>query len=150
MAYQSAVEFSTDKRVHISLPVGDLAESIRFYENLLGAPADKRRDDYARFSVAEPPLNLSLITANDQTRFGGHFGVQVKSSDDVDAMIERLRVAKVDVSTEVQQACCYAVQNKLWVADPDGNKWEVFVTTDDNAKRDQDESEPCCVGSACC
>lgn len=27
---------------------------------------------------------------------------------------------------------CYAVQNKTWVSDPDGNAWEVFVVLEDN------------------
>ena len=29
--------------------------------------------------------------------------------------------------------CCYAVQNKVWATDPDGNKWEVYVVLDNDA-----------------
>ena len=37
--------------------------------------------------------------------------------------------------------CCYAVQTKMWVADPDGNRWEVFCTTVPDA--DQGCGEDC-------
>ena len=49
---------------------------------------------------------------------------------------------------------CYAVQDKVWVKDPDGNDWEVFVVKADTevmqvptaqAKADA----PCCAPSCC-
>src|SRR2546425_8714681 len=33
---------------------------------------------------------------------------------------------------EMQTSCCYALQDKTWVRDPDGNEWEVFVVLEDN------------------
>jgi hypothetical protein len=33
---------------------------------------------------------------------------------------------------EMQTNCCFAVQDKTWVSDPDGNQWEVFVVLQDN------------------
>jgi predicted lactoylglutathione lyase len=147
---KSAVGFATEKRVHISLPVSDLGASTAFYKFLLGAEPDKIRNDYARFSSIEPPLNLSLMPGSGAGDFRGHFGIQVKSSDEVNAMIERLRKAGVVVSAESQQSCCYAVQDKLWISDPDGNSWEVFVNTNDEAERDEPKGETCCAGSTCC
>jgi hypothetical protein len=32
----------------------------------------------------------------------------------------------------MQTTCCYAVQDKTWVSDPDGNEWEAFVVLQDN------------------
>jgi hypothetical protein len=32
----------------------------------------------------------------------------------------------------MQTNCCYALQDKTWVHDPDGNEWEVFVVLEDN------------------
>ena len=29
---------------------------------------------------------------------------------------------------EMDTTCCYAVQDKFWVTDPDGNEWEFFYT----------------------
>ena len=36
----------------------------------------------------------------------------------------------------MQTTCCYAVQDKAWVNDPDGNEWEVFVVLEDNLAED--------------
>jgi hypothetical protein len=33
---------------------------------------------------------------------------------------------------EMQTDCCYALQDKAWVRDPDGNEWEVFTVIEDN------------------
>jgi hypothetical protein len=33
---------------------------------------------------------------------------------------------------ETQTDCCYAIQDKMWMTDPDGNEWEVFVVLEDN------------------
>ena len=40
--------------------------------------------------------------------------------------------------------CCYAVQDKAWVKDPDGNEWEVFVVKED------DLAEPAPAAASCC
>lgn len=33
---------------------------------------------------------------------------------------------------EMNTTCCYAVQDKVWVYDPDGNAWEIFYTKEDS------------------
>jgi ABC-type phosphate transport system substrate-binding protein len=30
-------------------------------------------------------------------------------------------------ATQAKTDCCYALQDKVWVTDPDGNQWEIFV-----------------------
>ena len=35
-------------------------------------------------------------------------------------------------ATEDNVACCYAVQDKVWVDDPDGAPWEVYTVLSDN------------------
>ena len=42
----------------------------------------------------------------------------------------RLRLQKAGLATfdEMDTTCCYARQDKIWVHDPDGTPWEVFVT----------------------
>ena len=58
------------------------------------------------------------------------------------------------VETQQNTTCCYAVQDKVWVADPDGNRWEVFVVTDADADQRQDDESQCCTpadgADACC
>ncbi len=49
-----------------------------------------------------------------------HFGVQVKSIEEVHAAIERFKTANLEIVTEEATTCCYAVQDKVWVVDPDG------------------------------
>ena len=44
---------------------------------------------------------------------------------------------------EMQTNCCYALQDKTWVRDPDGNEWEVFVVLEDNLA----ETAPCECGT---
>jgi hypothetical protein len=50
--------------------------------------------------------------------------------------------------------CCYALQDKSWVADPDGNEWEVFVVHQDNLPEKLKSGVPesamaCCGGKNC-
>ncbi|GIG90661.1 ArsI/CadI family heavy metal resistance metalloenzyme [Plantactinospora endophytica] len=131
----SAVEFATASRMHISMFVNSLAESVKFYEVFFGQPPTKHLDDYAKFEVAEPPLVISFNPDRKPTSGGAvnHLGVQVKSTDIVMAMKERFAAAGFLTDEEVATPCCYAVQTKVWVGDPDGNRWEVYVVTEADA-----------------
>lgn len=138
----SAVSFTTDRRMHISMLVKDLEASVRFYEVFFGQPPSKRREDYAKFEVAEPPLVISFIPAPHlETVPGGaashigvnHLGVQVKNSDAVMQMKSRFIKAGFIADEEFETPCCYAVQTKIWVGDPDGTRWEVYVVTSDSS-----------------
>jgi hypothetical protein len=52
--------------------------------------------------------------------------VQVKSVAEVHAAIEWFKTAGLETMTEEATTCCCAVQDKVWVTDPDGHKWEVL------------------------
>ncbi|MFI0355831.1 ArsI/CadI family heavy metal resistance metalloenzyme [Actinomadura sp. 9N407] len=129
----SAVDFPTEMRAHISLDVTDVEAALPFYMVLFGARPMKRRADYVKFELVEPPLNLTLNRHTGSVASSGHYGVQVKSSRAVAGIRERLAGAGFAITEETETACCYAVQTKIWVADPDGNRWEVFVVTRDEA-----------------
>ena len=47
-------------RFHLSLNVSDLERSVAFYRVLFGRGPAKRRADYAKFELDDPPLVLSL------------------------------------------------------------------------------------------
>ena len=133
---QSAVEFATPTRVHIGLSVRDAERSTTFYQHLFAQEPTKVRPGYAKFEVADPPVNLTLnADAERQTRPGpsAHFGVQVKSTEIVTRIANRLRAIGLDPYLEDAVSCCYAVQDKAWVTDPDGNAWEIFVVLDADA-----------------
>lgn len=132
---RSAVDFDTRMRAHLGVPVRNLEASIRYYETLLGMPPTKVRPGYAKFEVAEPPLNLALNESETPETHhpARHFGVQVKSVEEVQVAHGKLRAAGFATMNEEGTTCCFAVQDKVWSVDPDGNRWEVFVVLDDNA-----------------
>jgi catechol 2,3-dioxygenase-like lactoylglutathione lyase family enzyme len=131
----SAVDFATASRMHVSMFVSDIAESVKFYEVFFGQPPTKSRPDYAKFEVAEPPLVISFNPDRKPVPGGAvnHLGIQVKSTDIVMAMKDRFAAAGFLTEEEVATPCCYAVQTKVWVGDPDGNRWEIYVVTEADA-----------------
>lgn len=131
-------------RIHMGLGVSDLEASIAFYSVLLGGPPTKVRPRYARFEPADPSVNLALVEQADAAAHRGHYGIQVTSPEAVAEATKRLQEAGLDTRGEEASACCYAVQTKTWVADPDGNRWEIFVTLDDDAAELSPEGQ-CCV-----
>jgi hypothetical protein len=142
---ESGVDFPTASRIHMSMFVNSLRESVAFYEVFFGQPPTKLRDDYAKFEVIEPPLNLALSQDRAPAKGGfvNHLGVQVKSSDIVMGARERFVNAGFHIEEEIATACCYSVQTKIWVGDPDGNRWEWFVTTEADAEEGCGEDCPC-------
>lgn len=120
-------------KAHLALNVNDVERSIEFYKKLLGIEPSKVRTGYAKFDVHNPPLNLTL-NQHQFTKQGAlsHLGIQVSSTDDVLAMREKWGAAGLLPRDEMQTNCCYALQDKTWVRDPDGNEWEVFVVLQDN------------------
>ena len=153
---ESAVQFATSRRVHISLAVSNVDDSTQFYRKLLNLAPTKTRDGYARFEVAEPPLNLSIIQSGHAKGHAdptSHFGIQVKSSTVVEDLQRRLETEGLATRPEDSVNCCHAVQDKIWVEDPDGYRWEVFVVLDDAPVSEADSGSVCCPptqNDACC
>jgi catechol 2,3-dioxygenase-like lactoylglutathione lyase family enzyme len=142
----SAIDFPTASRIHLSMFVNDLKESVAFYEVFFGQPPAKLRDDYAKFELHEPPLNIAFSQDRKPQKGVGavnHLGIQVKSSEQILAVRDRFRAAGFEVDEEIATACCYAVQTKIWVGDPDGNRWEWFVTTQADAEEGCGADCPC-------
>src|SRR5919112_5783683 len=115
-------------KAHLALNVKNVESSIEFYKKMLGIEPSKMRTGYAKFDVQNPPLNLTLNqhTFNEQGALS-HLGLQVASTEDVLAVRERWAEAGLNTRDEMDTNCCYAVQDKTWVHDPDGYEWEVFV-----------------------
>jgi predicted enzyme related to lactoylglutathione lyase len=139
-------------RPHLALTVTDVARAIPFYEALFGVTPEKVKPGYAKFSVAEPAMNFTL---NEGERAGlgafNHAGIQVATTDDVLAAKLRLTKAGLAAFDEMDTTCCYAKQDKIWVRDPDGTPWEVFVTHGDLEEHGERglataeaEAAPCC------
>lgn len=128
---------------HVSLNVSNIDRSIAFYEKAFGVAVSKRRPGYAKFDLEAPALNLSMVEAPRTGVNASHFGVQVASSADVEEARRRFESAGLLTAVEENTACCYAVQDKVWVEDPDGNSWEVFVVKADAPVMKASESACC-------
>ncbi len=131
-----AAEAPTGGRVQLALNVRDVDAAVGFYSKLFGVEPAKRRPGYANFAIASPPLKLVLIENPDSRGEGvtgalNHLGVEVGDSEQVGAATRRLTGQGLDTLTEDATTCCYAVQDKVWVHDPDGAPWEVYTVLAD-------------------
>lgn len=118
-------------RVQLALNVSGLDEAIGFYEKLFGVPPAKRRPGYANFAVSDPPLKLVLIEGESPGGTLNHLGVEVASTEEVARATERLEGSGLAAEEEHGVSCCYALQDKVWVQDPDGAPWEVYTVLAD-------------------
>ena len=141
-------------RVQLALNVDDLAEAIAFYSKLFNTTPAKVKEGYANFAVADPPLKLVLIENSGQGGTINHLGVEVASSDAVHAEIARLSEAGLFTDEEIGTTCCFALQDKVWVTGPAGEKWEVYTVLADSdtfgsspQHVDENESESICCGA---
>ena len=132
-------------RIQLALNVDDVDAAVEFYGKLFGAEPAKRRTGYANFAIAEPPLKLVLIENPGHGGTLNHLGVEVFDTADVTAATDRLSGAGL-ATREESGTCCYAVQDKVWVNDPDGAAWEVYTVLADAPE----ETAACAPESGCC
>ncbi|MFA4081861.1 ArsI/CadI family heavy metal resistance metalloenzyme [Mycobacteroides salmoniphilum] len=119
-------------RVQLALNVDDLDASIDFYSKLFGMQPAKHRPGYANFAIDSPPLKLVLLENPGHGGTINHLGVQVESSAHVHAEIARLTEAGMFTEEEIGTTCCFATQDKVWVAAPDREKWEIYTVLADS------------------
>ena len=77
------------KRLHVSLAVSDLGQSVRFYSTLFAAEPTVLKPDYAKWMLEDPRVNFAISTrAGD--RGLDHLGIQVDSREDLAEIAGRL------------------------------------------------------------
>ncbi len=141
-------------RMHVAVNCSSLDHSLTFYRKLFGAEPMKVKPEYAKFEIDNPPLLFSLnVRSFDDKGILNHLGFQVESSEQVIEWRDRLTNAGLITTDEMNTTCCYAVQDKIWVHDPDGNAWEIFYTKADSEfesapESNRDESLCCTPPSA--
>ncbi len=123
-------------RLQLALNVSDLDEAIEFYSKLFSSTPAKVRPGYANFTIADPPLKLVLIEHADARGTGvagalNHLGVEVEDPDQVAQASGRLSGEGLDTLEQEGTTCCYAVQDKVWVEDPDATPWEIYTVLAD-------------------
>jgi catechol 2,3-dioxygenase-like lactoylglutathione lyase family enzyme len=147
-------------RVQLALNVADLSAAIEFYAKLFDTQPSKLMPGYANFAIDEPPLKLVLIEGEGPGAVGrngklNHLGIEVSATNEVEAASSRFATAGLETRFQARTTCCYAVQDKVWVTDPDGASWEVYsVLADASAETGLSGDGTCCStsveGDACC
>ena len=146
-------------KVHVALNTPRFDESVRFYRTFLGLEPVKLKPGYAKFDVIEPGLNLTLNASKgiDSPGALNHLGIQMQSTDAVKAAAERLKAEGLATFEEENTDCCYALQDKVWVTDPNGYRWEVFVVKVGDTQSQLTAASPtdasptdACCASTCC
>jgi catechol 2,3-dioxygenase-like lactoylglutathione lyase family enzyme len=133
-------------KFHLSLDVQDLEQSIRFYSVLLNAPVTKHKPGYAKFDLESPAINLAMQEKAHCCLQGlSHMGLRVETPEEMQTAKQRLEAAGYKTVEEANTTCCYALQDKFWVADPTGYRWEVYMV-----KADVEQTDTASRQSSCC
>ena len=137
-------------RMHVSLYVSDLAASVNFYNTFFGVPATKVKKGYAKYELTSPGLIISFIENPERVQNNfGHLGFQVATKEEMERRLEIARAQNIVALEEIGTACCYAVQDKFWVNDPDGVQWEVYYFHEDvefnDPKYAMEDQSACCM-----
>ncbi|HKJ17594.1 MAG TPA: VOC family protein [Xanthomonadales bacterium] len=122
-------------RVHISIPVNDLGKSEAFYSHLFGQPASKEKPDYINFRLDQPAIHLALVKSESVSKQRGteHFGIELPTEETFRSWENRLTASGPEMAQpEPGAQCCYAKADKVWLSDPDGNRWEIWHRTGDH------------------
>ncbi len=140
-------------RLQLALRVRDLDAAVNFYAKMFGVSANKRKPGYANFSIADPPLKLVLFEASQAAERLHHLGVEIVPNDDgecdeedIKAAAKRLQSGGVSHAMETGETCCWAKQNKVVTADPDGTMWEWYRVVEDTDSFGGRSAEPGCCG----
>jgi catechol 2,3-dioxygenase-like lactoylglutathione lyase family enzyme len=139
-------------RVQLALNVTDLDQAVAFYSKLFATEVNKRKPGYANFAIADPPLKLVLVEAEEGGTLN-HLGVEVETALEVAAAEGRLTADGIETTGVDDTVCCYAEKTETWVADPDGAPWEVYVKTGDAEQlhgTSASAPDPSATSGTCC
>ena len=114
-------------RLHVHLNVRDLAQSVRFYSALFGTAPTKRESDYAKWMLDDPRVNFAISSRSGDAGLS-HLGIQVEDAVELAHVTARAKGAAGQVLIEDGASCCYAKSDKSWAEDPQGVRWETFLT----------------------
>ena len=148
---------------HVSYAVSSIKDTIAFYTDLFESAPVKVKPDYAKFELEDPALVISFIQSPDKAKLGlpgAHFGIRLGTAEEVIKRREQLERASYALDVEEDVSCCYALQDKFWVKDPDGVRWEIYTFKGDTEELQSDTASGCCndakvdsekeTATACC
>lgn len=139
-------------RMHVSLYVSDIRKSVKFYSQFFGLEPTKVKSNYAKFSLESPSLIISFVENKDRVQSNfGHLGFQMETLEELNNKLSEARKYNLVAKEEIGTNCCYAIQDKFWVNDPDNIQWEVYYFYEDAEFNDPHyetkEATACCTVS---
>ena len=145
-------------RLHIHLNVRDIDQSVRFYSALFGAGPVKLESDYAKWMLEDPRVNFAISARGGEAGLS-HLGIQVDNAPELANATTRAKAAAGQVLVEEGASCCYAKSDKSWAEDPQGVRWETFLTSGDlttfgigadETRLEGTRENACSTKSGCC
>lgn len=139
-------------RMHVSLYVSNIQNTVNFYNKFFGTEANKVKSNYAKYILDEPSLIISFVENKERVQENfGHLGFQVQTIEDLDVRLADAKNKNLVTKEEIGTNCCYAKQDKFWVNDPDGVQWEVYYFHEDAEFNDPHyemaDTSACCMPS---
>ena len=132
------------KRLHISINVSNLENSVQFYSDLFGEGPSVIKDDYAKWLISDPRVNFVLEKSTSSTGMT-HAGIQVENEEELNQVFDRMKSAEMPYLEEGMTNCCYHKSEKSWTNDPDSLPWEAILTHHQTEDRGSDNIElPAC------
>ncbi|MEL7031701.1 MAG: ArsI/CadI family heavy metal resistance metalloenzyme [Pseudomonadota bacterium] len=116
------------KRLHVHISVDDLTKTKRFYSALFGQAPSVDKDDYAKWEVDDPRVNLAVSQRGARPAGLNHLGIQAETDAELVDLHDRLASADQAMLDENGAHCCYAHGDKHWTTDPSDVVWEMFHT----------------------
>jgi catechol-2,3-dioxygenase len=126
------------KRFHVHVAVADIEPSIGFYSTVFASDPTMRKADYAKWMLDDPRVNFAIST-HGSAEGVRHLGIQVENSGELAEVYARLQRADSPVLEEGATTCCYARSEKSWIEDPQGLKWETFLTSGESTTYGSEE-----------
>lgn len=115
------------KRFHVHVNVQDLQASVAFYSKLFASEPARVESDYAKWMLADPPVNFAISTRGRALGVD-HLGLQAENTEELAELRARADAADMALEDEGDTTCCYARSEKHWITDPQGIAWEHFHT----------------------
>lgn len=137
-------------RMHVNLYVSDINKTVDFYSKLFGQSPDKVKDGYTKFTLDDPSLIISFVENPEKisAQFG-HLGFQVASIEELNQIKKDVLSTDLSIREEIGTYCCYAKQDKFWIADHDGYQWEIYYFYKDVEFNDPhyalEDASACCM-----
>src|SRR5271155_3533881 len=120
-------------KFQIALAVADMPRAARFYQLLLNSEPVLSTPGLARFETETPPLVLT-VTQEPARQPGStlnHLGFRLPDQVALVALQRRLEEGGIATQRQEGVECCYALQTKFWVTDPDKHLWELYIFHED-------------------